>query len=59
MRIAADLLDGANDLIIPMACGGRGAHLIERCASSFGANGFVVASIAFNWGLAAVVGNLD
>ena len=47
MRIAADLLDGANDLIIPMARGGRGAHLIERCASSFGANGFVVASIAF------------
>ena len=29
-----------------MARGGRGTNSIERCASSFGANGFVVASIS-------------
>ena len=45
-ELHADLLDEANDFIISLPRGRRVAHLIERCASSFGANGFVVASIA-------------
>ena len=44
-----------NDLIIPMARGGRGAHLIERCASSFDANGFIAASIAFKGLLSGIL----
>ena len=53
----ADLLHEANDLIISLVCGRLVAHLIERRASSFGANGFVVASTALKASLADVVGS--
>ena len=46
-ELHADLLDEANDFISSLPHGRRVAHLIERCASSFGANGFIVASTAF------------
>ena len=55
VRIACWSFRWSQWLIIPIARGGRGAHLIERCASSFDANGFIAASIAFKGLLSGIL----